>query len=256
MVTISARGPRGKTGAAGPSGPRGKAGKTGAKGQAGASGPRGKAGKTGAQGPAGASGSPGANGSGVLTSTGVPSGSCTTGDTDVDRATGEVYNCTASAWVDTGQSIKGPAGAPGTNGTSVYAEFFALMPPDNSATVAPGAAVQFPRTGPQAGSAISAVSSSSFLLAAVGTYEVFFAVSITEPGQLELSLNGTALNYTVVGRATGTSQIVGESLVTTASANSTLQVINPAGSSTALTVTPLAGGASAASASLVIQQLG
>ena len=57
-----------------------------------------------------------------------------------------------------------------------------------------------------------------------------------------LALNGVPLAYTVVGRATGTSQIVGMSLVTTSSTNSTLNVENPSGNFTALTITPLAGG--------------
>ncbi len=64
-----------------------------------------------------------------------------------------------------------------------------------------------------------------------------------------------ALGYTVFGRATGTSQITGEALVTTTVVNSALSVMNPIGNSTALTITPLAGGASPVAASLVIQQL-
>ena len=56
----------------------------------------------------------------------------------------------------------------------------------------------------------------------------------------------------VVGRATGTSQIVGMSLVTTTAVNSKLTVRNPTGNSIALTLTPTAGGARAVSAHLVI----
>jgi hypothetical protein len=67
----------------------------------------------GAQGPAGA------NGTSILTSSGVPSGTCTIGSSDVDLADGEVYTCTASAWVDTGSSIQGPVGTNGTNGASI-----------------------------------------------------------------------------------------------------------------------------------------
>lgn len=39
-------------------------------------------------------------------------------------------------------------------------------------------------------------------------------------------------------------------------ANSVLSVINPSGESTALTITPLAGGTHADAASLVIEQIG
>jgi hypothetical protein len=63
------------------------------------------------------------------------------------------------------------------------------------------------------------------------------------------------LPYTVYGRATGTSQISGEALVTTTGENSALELRNPAGNTAALTITPLAGGTHAAAASIVIQQL-
>ena len=83
-----------------------------------------------------------------------------------------------------------------------------------------------------------------------------FQVSVTEAGQLILTLNGQDLAYTVVGRATGTSHIVGMALVTTAEVNSILTVRNPAGNAAALTVTPLAGGTRPVSAHLVITQIG
>ena len=58
-----------------------------------------------------------------------------------------------------------------------------------------------------------------------------------------------------MGRATGTSQIVGESLITVG-ANTTLEVINPAGNASALTITPIAGGTHSVSAHLVVQRVG
>ncbi len=66
-------------------------------------------------------------------------------------------------------------------------------------------------------------------------------------------VNGAELAYTVVGRATGTSQITGTALVQTTSVNSELTVRNPAGNSTALTITPLAGGTRAVAATLLIE---
>jgi hypothetical protein len=153
------------------------------------------------------------------------------------------------------QGPTGPPGPQGPPGTSDYAEFYALMPPDNPATVGSGQPVSFPQDGPADG-AITRVDDSSFTLADVGTYQVTFQVSVTEPGQLELSLDGVALPATVVGRATGTSQLVGDSLVTTTTADETLEVVNPLGNSPALTITPLAGGTQPVGASLVIQQLG
>jgi hypothetical protein len=138
-----------------------------------------------------------------------------------------------------------------------YADFFALMPGDNAATVAPGAAVEFPQDGPiTPGGPISrfGVSPSEFVLNLAGTYQVLFQVSVDEAGQLVLFLNGVELAYTVVGRATGTSQIVGMALVQ-APAASVLSVHNPAGNPAALTITPVAGGNAPVSAHLVITML-
>ncbi|GCF10882.1 hypothetical protein KDI_44460 [Dictyobacter arantiisoli] len=129
------------------------------------------------------------------------------------------------------------------------------MPPDNAATVAAGADVRFPQDGPTSGIFIARTGPSTFNLAVPGTYQVLFQVSVTEPGQLVVTLNNTELAYTVVGRATGTSQIVGLALVTTATPNSVLTVRNPSTNSTALTITPLAGGTRPVSAHLVITRL-
>ncbi len=73
-------------------------------------------------GPAGTNGSNGTNGTNgasVTTSSGAPSGTCTSGDSDIDVSSGEVYSCHSSTWLDSGESLAGPAGAPGTNGVSV-----------------------------------------------------------------------------------------------------------------------------------------
>lgn len=152
---------------------------------------------------------------------------------------------------------QGPAGETGpAGGVLNYADFYALMPPDNAATVAPGTDVSFPQDGPNSGADISRTGPDSFNLAQIGTYQILFEVSVDEAGQLILTLNGADLEYTVVGRATGASQIVGMAIVTTTVINSILTVRNPAGNSTALTITPLAGGTRPVSAHLVITQIG
>ena len=69
-------------------------------------------------------------------------------------------------------------------------------------------------------------------------------------------MNGEDLAYTVVGRATGVSQIVGLAIVTTTAVDSILTVRNPASNAAALTITPLAGGTRSVSAHLVITQIG
>lgn len=129
------------------------------------------------------------------------------------------------------------------------------MPPDNAATVAAGADVSFPQNGPILNTDIGRLNDTSFNLAEIGTYQVSFLVSATEAGQLVLTLNGEELAYTVAGRGVGDTEIVGTALVTTETANSILTVRNPAGNPAALTITPLAGGASPVSAHLVITRL-
>ena len=72
----------------------------------------------------------------------------------------------------------GPTGATGATGAAGgilnYTDFYALMPPDNAATVAPGSDVSFPQDGPNSGIDISRTSASSFSLGLIGTYEIFF----------------------------------------------------------------------------------
>lgn len=156
----------------------------------------------------------------------------------------------------------GPAGATGGTGATGpagpaglldFANFFALMPPDNPATVATLFPILFPQDGPTSGGGITRSSPSAFDLASIGVYEVTFQVSTTEAGQLMLTLNGSPLQYTAVGRATGTSQIVETVLVETTLINSVLRVTNA--SAGVLTMTPFAGGPQPVSAQLVIVRL-
>ena len=114
--------------------------------------------------------------------------------------------------------------------------------------------------GPQgvpgvSGSGIARTGPDSFNLAEIGTYQVFFQVSVTEAGQLILTLNGEDLAYTVAGRAAVTTQIVGMAIVETTVTDSVLTVRNPEGTAAALTITPLAGGTRPVSAHLVITQI-
>lgn len=151
---------------------------------------------------------------------------------------------------------QGPIGETGpTGGVLAFADFFSLMPPDNAATVAPGSFVDFPQDGPTSGTSITRLSADSFNLEEIGSYLVLFQVNVTEAGQLVLNLNATPLAYTVVGRATGTSQIVEICIVTTTTINSILSVQNPIGNPTALTITPVDGGTNPISAHLTIIQI-
>jgi hypothetical protein len=265
---VGPAGPTGLTGATGPIGPIGATGATGSQGPIGPigpAGPQGTIGLIGASGPQGTIGPIGPTGAqGVIGLTGPTGPQGTTGVTGATGPQGSIGltgptgpQGTAGTTGATGPT--GPQGVIGVTGPAgsvlAFADFFALMPPDNAATVAPGTDVSFPQDGPTSGTAIARTGPSTFSLSAIGTYQVMFQVSVTEAGQLILTLNGADLAYTVVGRATGTSQIVGMALVQTTVINSLLTVRNPAGNSTALTITPLGGGTRPVSAHLVVTRI-
>ena len=149
----------------------------------------------------------------------------------------------------------GPTGPIGPSGIFSGADFFALMPGDNSATIAPGSDVQFPQNGPTFGLDITRLTASTFSLLSIGIYQVSFQVSITESGQLCAVLNAGQNATTVVGRATGTSQIVGLFLIQTIVPNTILSIRNPLGEAGALSITPIAGGTNPVSAHLLITRM-
>jgi len=150
--------------------------------------------------------------------------------------------------------IQGIPGVPGAPGILDFSDFYALMPGDNAATIGAGTPVLFPQDGSSNG-VITRLTDGTFLLPTIGTYLVMFQVSTTEAGQLALNLNSSLIANSVVGRATGTSQIVGISLVTTTTPNGVIEVVNPPGNSPALTITPDAGGTHSVSAHLVIVRI-
>ena len=238
------QGPPGVRGPAGPVGPAGPQGIQGEVGPVGPAGPQGVQGEVGPAGPQGIQGEVGPAGPQGIQGEAGPVGPA--GPQGIQGETGPV----GPAGPQGIQGEQGPAG-----GVLSFADFYALMPPDNAATVAAGTDVSFPQDGPNSGTDITRLGADSFQLGPIGTYQVFFEVSVTEAGQLILTLNGADLPYTVVGRATGTSQIIGMALVETTAENSVLTVRNPEGTAEALTITPLAGGVRPVSAHLVIVQI-
>lgn len=228
-------------------------------GTAGPQGPTGPPGVQGIQGPTGPTGAPGIQGipglPGLMGIQGIPGIPGTPGVQGIPGPVGPpgIQGVPGTA------GTTGATGAPGLNGVMHFAEFFGLAPPDNVATVAAGADVQFPQNGPTDGSIVR-TSSSQFDLSNIGTYQVSFQVPVTEAGQLVVSLDSgggpVELPYTVVGRETTTTQIVETTLVQTTVVNSLLSVQNPASASTALTITPMAGGNDPVSSSIVIEQIG
>ncbi len=262
---IAEAGPQGLAGALGPQGLAGLVGAIGAlgpQGIAGALGPQGLAGLVGAIGTLGPGGLAGALGPQGLA--GLVGAIGALGPEGLAGALGP-QGIAGLAGAIGAAGLAGPAGPAGATGPAGpagpavgvlgFADFFALMPPNNAATVAANTDVSFPQDGPISGTEITRVNASAFNLAAIGTYQVLFQVGVNEPGQLILTLNGADLAYTVVGRATGTTQIVGMALVRTSVINSVLTVRNPAGNTEALTITPLAGGTRPVSAHLVITRI-
>ena len=252
-------GPQGPVGERGPVGPRGFTGPQGEPGPVGPQGPPGERGAAGARGPIGPQGAVGEQGAvgarGPIGPRGLTGPAGPQGETGPVGPQGETGPAGPQGEIGPAgpQGEIGPQGPPGT--VLNYADFYAIMPPDNSAAVAPGADVSFPQDGPSSGAGITRATDSSFTLADIGVYQIQFQVSVTEAGQLILTLNGADLEYTVSGRATGTDQIIGIALVETTEANSVLTVRNPSGNAAALTITPLAGGTRPVSAHLVITQL-
>jgi hypothetical protein len=176
------------------------------------------------------------------------------GDFYLNTATNKIFGPKASGTWPVGVSIIGPQG---TSGTLAFAYFYALMPGDNAATIAAGSELEFPHNGAARG--IIRNSASKFILPAVGIYEVFWQASISEAGQLVLGLDsGSGVveqANTVAGRATGASLITNHVLLVTTATNSLLSVRNASGNPTVLTVTPIAGGTHAVSATLLIKQI-
>ena len=178
--------------------------------------PTGPTGSAGARGPAGLPGTPGVTG-----------------------ATGATGPCCPGA--------TGATGAPGATGGPIsYSEFYSIFgtgedpgTPIAIRTVAGSGEVLFHQDGPTDG-VIVRTGPGMFLLPDAGTYKVFFQGSFNEPGQLAIVLNGAVVPKTRVGRATGTNQIVGQSIITVP-AGSLLEVCNAA-SPAPLTPTPDGGG--------------
>ena len=127
------------------------------------------------------------------------------------------------------------------------------MPSDNPDPIAAGADIAFPQDG-VASAAITRVDDTTFSVSEIGTYLIYFQLPITQSGQVELTLNGAPLPYTVVGVSDEGSQLTGTALVNTTVATSVFTLRNPEGNSP-LTLTPSAGGTQPATAHLVILQI-
>ena len=172
------------------------------------------------------------------------------------------------------QGLDGPQNAVGTQGfqglgglgfVPAVARFYGMTAgtgnpttTDYAATVAVGTAVPFPRIDFTTGGIVHA-SPTSFTLPAAGLYKVQWIVQTDEPGQLQLVLNGSIVQFqTTVGNQNATiggHQICGNAYVAII-VTSDISVISPAGNSTALTITPASGSSTEANVqSITIERI-
>jgi hypothetical protein len=162
------------------------------------------------------------------------------------------------------QGIPGISGIPGAPGILDFSDFYDLVSTDVS--IALNTALPFTQTGSTTGVIVpvSGSGGKQFYLPVIGTYLVLFQASVTEAAQLELTLATSPIATpalvanSTVGRATGSSQIVSISLVTTTTSNSVLSVISPSTNAGAILLTsgtPSGGTGSALSTHLVILRI-
>lgn len=234
-------GPTGPTGPMGPMGPQGVQGYQGPQGPIGPTGPQGIPGPDGAIGPTGPQGVAGATGAvgptgptGATGATGAVGPTGPQGPQGVAGATGAI----------------GPTGPAG--GISEYASFYALAPNDNPTAIAQNTAVEFPNSSAST-TGITRLTNSTFNLADTGTYLIMFKVNTNTAGQLGIAVNGAVQPNATFGNAADDGIIEGKTIITTTAANTVLSIVNPI--TTAITVTPSAGGTEATVSDLTIIKL-
>ncbi len=99
---------------------------------------------------------------------------------------------------------------------------------EETVNLSPGEDYPLPDNGPTEGG-ISRIDETSFNLAETGSYLVMFHVTTIQTPKLGLTLNGEILDYTIAGRPSGGSEIVGMTVVTTTQENAVLTLRYPEG---------------------------
>ena len=147
------------------------------------------------------------------------------------------------------RSRKGPQRIPGTMNIS---NFYTLM--IHHPIIDIGQSIEFNQNGPSNNNNITRLSSSKFNLELIGIYGIIFQVNIIDAGQLVIVINDIELDYTVVGKAIGTNQIIGDCLILITEPNSILSINNPSSSKKELAITQYSGDNKAISANLIIKR--
>ena len=198
--SIGPRGPQGPFGPQGPQGEQGPAGPTGPEGPQGEQGPTGPEGPQGEQGPVGPTGPEGPQGPVGPTGPEGPAG-----------PTGP-------------EGPQGPQGEPG--GVLSFADFFRTDDSEEYKVLQPGEDFPLPEDGAASGG-ITRISETSFNLADIGSYLVMFCVTTIQTPKLGLTLNGQTQAYSIAGRPSGGSQIIGMTIVTTQQEDTVLTLRYP-----------------------------
>lgn len=141
-------------------------------------------------------------------------------------------------------------------GLPAYGSFYAVMPSDNPAAIAPGSAIAFPNDGPAFGGIVR-MTFSAFLIPAVGNYEINWYAMPSTINQFLLRLNGAELLHTAIGGGNTNVNMTGSVMISTTSINSVLELINPSGNvgSATLRNAPFSGQNVPFSAWLTIKKL-
>jgi hypothetical protein len=149
----------------------------------------------------------------------------------------------------------GPQGPEGPIGPVEFADFYALVPLDDSVDITPGQPIPFPRDGANSDSMITRVDDHTFNLLEKGFYKVIYRMTVLQPSQLILRLNGIELPPTLSGISVGGSQMSETAIIVTTTTNAKLSVINPNSALTHINLAPFSGGLSPVSAHLIIEFL-
>jgi hypothetical protein len=184
----------------------------------------------------------------------------TTSIADDDASIQFTYSHALDGWV---ADFWAGSEAAASGGILDFAMFYSNV---STGSCAPGTAFGFPSAGPaKAGTGITASTSGSapnqattFTLAAVGFYEVTFqAPDVTGADQLQLRVGGAVQNNGVSDHHVGQTQLVGNVIIQTTLANTTLQVWNPAGNSNNVVI-PATNGSNTVqpTATITIKQIG
>ena len=153
------------------------------------------------------------------------------------------------------QGIQGIPGETGPAGSFLgYADFYAIMPPENAAAIAPGEAVEFPEQSFIGGTNVTRTSDSEFTFTESGIYLVFFIAATSEAAQLVPAKNTTELSFALAGKDSVLSQLSGMAIIA-ANDGDVLTLRNPASATSSVTLSPNAGGNSPVTAHLILIRL-